>query len=68
MTMFSLTTYYQLFDFLPQLLYKARRFFIDNLSIYNFVNDFSVFLLSFPTGLGGFSLIDLAGFLPQFFY
>ena len=58
MTMFPLTTYYQLFDFLLQLSYRARRFFIDDLSIYNFVadlstyvvNNVSVFLLSFSLG------------------
>ena len=58
MTMFPLTTYYQSFDFLPQLPYGARRFFIDDLSIYDFVNDLStyvvndlsVFLLSSPLG------------------
>ena len=58
MTMFLLTTYYQLFDFLLQLSYRARRFFINDLFIYDFVNDFSihvvndfsVFLLSFPLG------------------
>ena len=51
--MFLLTIYYQLFDFLSQLPYKARRFFIydfvNNFSTY-VVNDLSVFLLSSPLG------------------
>ena len=50
----------------PQYFHWVKRFFIDNLSIYNFVNDLLVFFLSFFTGLGGFLSIDLAGFSPQF--
>ena len=36
--------------------YWVKRFFIDDLFIYNFVNNLLVFLFSFPTGLGDFSL------------
>ena len=46
MTMFLLTIYYQLFDFLSQLLYRAKRFFINNLSIYDFVNNFSTYIVN----------------------
>ena len=64
----QLQLYVQGVGFSPQYSYWVRRFFIDNLSIYDFVNDLSVFLLSFSTGLEGFSSIDLAGFPSQFSY
>ena len=41
--------------------------FSSTIFLFNF-NDLLIFLLSFLTRLGNFSLIDLFGFLPQFSY
>ena len=56
--MFLLTTYYQLFDFLLQLPYGARKFFIDNLSIYDFANNFFTYVVNY---LSVFLLSSLLG-------
>ena len=47
--------------------YWVKKFLINNLSIYYFVNNSLIFLFSFLTRLGDFLLIDLPDFFFQFF-
>ena len=58
--------YIQDISFFPQYSYYVRRFFINNLSIYNFVNDLLIFFFNFFTRLRDFNWLIWLVFFPSF--